>query len=172
MSLLCTPSSTPVFRRTNEATLPGLTARSRTASSSSPSTGWDLADVYVDNDVSAYSGRPRPQYRRLCEDIKAGGIDVVVAWHPDRLHRRPIELEEFINLIEAHHVGVHTITAGYWDLSNPSGKLVARNLGAVARYESEHKSERITRKMAERAQEGKAPAGGARPTGTSEGASP
>jgi site-specific DNA recombinase len=124
-----------------------------------------MADIYVDNDISAYSGKHRPQYERLCDDIKSGTVDAVIAWHPDRLHRRPVELEDFINLLEAHRVEVHTCTAGFWDLSNPSGRFVARSLGAVARYESEHKSERIRRKMVERAQQGKVPGGGTRPYG-------
>ena len=27
-------------------------------------------------------------------------MDAVIAWHPDRLHRRPAELEPFIEIIE------------------------------------------------------------------------
>jgi len=27
--------------------------------------GWEVAGLYADNDVSAYSGRPRPQWQRL-----------------------------------------------------------------------------------------------------------
>src|SRR5207249_3922881 len=33
--------------------------------------GWPIADVYVDNDLSAYNGKNRPSYRRLLDDIKA-----------------------------------------------------------------------------------------------------
>lgn len=44
--------------------------------------------------------------------------------------------------------------AGEIDLSTPSGRAVARTLGAWARYESEHKSERITRKKQQLAQSG------------------
>ncbi|HLE39840.1 MAG TPA: recombinase family protein, partial [Acidimicrobiia bacterium] len=40
--------------------------------------GWQVHDVYADNDVSAWSGRVRPEYRRLCEDIKAGGLGGLV----------------------------------------------------------------------------------------------
>jgi hypothetical protein len=35
------------------------------------------------------------------------------------------------------------LQAGPLDLSTPSGRMVARQLGAVARYESEHRSERV-----------------------------
>ncbi|MDP9613100.1 recombinase family protein [Streptomyces demainii] len=34
--------------------------------------GWDVVDVYPDNDVSAYSGAPRPKWQELLEDINEG----------------------------------------------------------------------------------------------------
>ena len=50
--------------------------------------------VYSDNDLSAYSGKPRPGYRKLLEDLREGRADTVLAWHTDHLHRSPAELEE------------------------------------------------------------------------------
>jgi len=125
----------------------------------------DAIQLYVDNDVSAYSGRRRPEYERLLSDIRAGGVGVVVAWHADRLHRSPVELEAFIATVEAAGVDVETARAGVLDLSTPSGRMVARQLGAVARYESEHKSERQRRKHQELAAAGKSSGGGTRPYG-------
>jgi len=51
--------------------------------------GWPVAELYVDDDVSAYSGKPRPAYRRMLEDIRSGSVDAVVVGHLDRLHRQP-----------------------------------------------------------------------------------
>jgi site-specific DNA recombinase len=127
--------------------------------------GTVVAEVYVDNDVSAYSGKPRPEYRRMCDDIKEGLRDGVIAWHLDRLHRSPKELEDFIVLIEATSTEVHTVTGGDYDLSTPHGRVTARILGAVARHESEDKSRRITRKATELAQSGKRNGGGTRAYG-------
>jgi site-specific DNA recombinase len=127
--------------------------------------GTVVAEVYVDNDVSAYSGKPRPEYRRMCDDIKEGLRDGVIAWHPDRLHRSPKELEDFIVLIEATSAEVHTVSGGDYDLSTPHGRVTARILGAVARHESEDKSRRITRKAIELAQQGKRNGGGTRAYG-------
>jgi site-specific DNA recombinase len=124
--------------------------------------GWEVVRVYTDNDVSAYSGRKRPEYRRLLEDMKAGLIEVVVAWHTDRLHRSPRELEEFIDICDAHKVRVETVQAGELDLKSASGRAVARTLGAWARYESEHKSDRITRANQELAKQGLPHLGGMR----------
>lgn len=127
--------------------------------------GWEVADLYTDNDMSAYSGRRRPEYERLLEDLAAGRVNAVVAWHPDRLHRHLRELEEFIEVIEATGAQVATVTAGSYDLSTPSGRFVARNLGNAARYESEHKAERIRSKHEELAMAGKGKGGGTRPFG-------
>lgn len=121
--------------------------------------GWDVTAVHVDNDLSAFSGRTRPGYQQLLDDIRAGAVDAVVAWHPDRLHRSPVELEEFIAVIEATGVQVRTVTAGAVDLSTASGRMTARVVGAVARHESEQKSERIRRKALQLAEAGKSNGG-------------
>jgi site-specific DNA recombinase len=126
--------------------------------------GWTLAKVYEDNDLSAYSGKARPAYRQLLEDVRGGAIQVVVAWHPDRMHRHPRDLEEFIEVVESAGARVETVKAGQLDFATPSGRMVARLLGATARYESEHKAERQRRKHQELAAAGK-DAGGGRPFG-------
>jgi site-specific DNA recombinase len=79
-------------------------------------------------------------------------FDAVVAWHSARLHRSPIELEEFIAFCEEHQLQVLADQSGAIDLSTPSGRMVAHMLGSAARYGSEHKSERTRRKHRELAQ--------------------
>lgn len=46
---------------------------------------WQIVRVYVDNDVSAYSGKPHPAWKELLANIRAGRIDAIVCWHVDRL---------------------------------------------------------------------------------------
>ncbi|MFI7581708.1 recombinase family protein [Kocuria kalidii] len=121
--------------------------------------GWNVVGEYIENDTSAFSGKPRPQYLAMLARLDRGGIGGVIAWHQDRLHRSPKELERYIDVCEARGVTTHTVQAGEIDLSTPSGRAVARTLGAWARYESEHKSERVRRKMLELAQHGKRPGG-------------
>lgn len=127
--------------------------------------GWELVGLYVDNDTSAYSGKRRPEYERLCDDLRLGTADLVVAWDPDRLHRSPRELEDFIDLLERSGVRVATVNSGPVDLSSASGRMTARVVGAVARHESEHKSERLRRKHLELAENGRVSGGGRRPFG-------
>lgn len=117
--------------------------------------GWTVAAVFVDNDISAYSGKRRPAYEDMLDQMSRGRFHGVIAWHTDRLHRSPLELETYIDVSERGSVTTHTVKAGEIDLSSPSGRAVARTLGAWARYESEHKSERIKRKRLELATAGK-----------------
>jgi site-specific DNA recombinase len=124
--------------------------------------GWVVVEQFVDDDRSAFDGRPRPAYQALLAALEAGQVDAVVAWHPDRLHRAPVELEHFIDLVEAAGAEVATCTAGDIDLATPSGRMTARIVGAVARHESEHKSARIRRKAREQAEAGAPNMGGQR----------
>jgi hypothetical protein len=65
-----------------------------------------------------------------------------------------LELEEFIVAVEKGGVGVQTVTAGQWDLSTATGRFFARQLGGVARYESEHRGERLRAKLEQNATRG------------------
>lgn len=127
--------------------------------------GWNVAEVIVDNDVSAYSGKRRPGYERLLQGLKAGSWGAVVAWHPDRLHRSPKELEGFIDVIDAAKAKVSTVSAGVVDLSTATGRMTARIVGAVARQQSEQAAERIRSKHRELAENGHPAGGGTRPFG-------
>lgn len=127
--------------------------------------GWTVAEVLVDNDVSAYAGRQRPSYELLLELVREHRVEAIVAWHPDRLHRSPTELEGFIDLVESAGARVATVQGGEYDLATASGRMAARIVGAVARHESEQKSERIRRKHRELAERGRPAGGGPRPFG-------
>lgn len=126
--------------------------------------GWRIVAEHTDNDLSAYSGKPRPGYRTLLADLDAGVANAVVVWHTDRLHRSPRELEEYVDVCERQKVVTQTVKAGELDLATPSGRAVARTLGAWARFEVEHKSERTKRAQMQAAEAGRW-LGGARPFG-------
>lgn len=124
----------------------------------------EIFAVYSDNDLSAYSGKPRPGYQRLLDDLRAGRADTVLAWHTDRLHRSPSELEEYIDVCEPRAVQTRTVKAGHLDLTTATGRMIARQLGVQARYEVERMIERQKRKRDEMARDGKY-FGGRRPFG-------
>lgn len=116
--------------------------------------GWTVVDVFTDNDVSAYSGKPRPAYQRMAREIEAGNIRGVVVWDVDRLTRTPRELEDVIDWADEHDLALANV-GGEIDLSTPQGRLTARMKGAVARHDVEQASRRIRRKRQELAENGR-----------------
>lgn len=103
--------------------------------------GWEVVGVYEDNDVSASTGDPRPRYEAMLADLESGRLDAVIVWDLDRLTRRPIEIEHFIDLADRRGVALASV-GGDVDLSTDNGRLFARIKGAVARSEVERKSAR------------------------------
>jgi site-specific DNA recombinase len=133
--------------------------------------GWDVdprpytegGTLYVDNDLSAFSGARRPAYQRMLEDVKAGRIDAIVAWDADRLTRQLRESADIIDLAHDHGTQLATVT-GQYDLATPMGRRFFAQRGLDARYESEHKAQRLQLKHEELARDGK-PHGGQRAFG-------
>lgn len=129
--------------------------------------GYEVAEVYVDNDLSAYSGKRRPAYEQMLADLEAGQIDGVIVYHVDRLTRQTRELEHFIDLADRTKATLGTVT-GDIDLSTSDGRFHARIMGAVAQKSSDDASRRLRRKWKANAEEGKPQGGGTRPYGYTE----
>ncbi len=126
--------------------------------------GWDVVSVHTDNDISAYSGAPRPAWQELLAEVRRGEIDAIAVWHVDRMTRNPRELEDVIDLADRHGIELATVS-GEIDLATPTGRMVARMLGAAARHEAEHKAERQQRQRRQAAEAGRISGGGGRPFG-------
>ncbi|HKI43097.1 MAG TPA: recombinase family protein [Mycobacterium sp.] len=104
--------------------------------------GWKNLAEYADNDCSASNPRKsRPEYQRLLRDMEDGRVTAVIAWDLDRLHRRPIELERFIQVADAKQIALATVS-GDVDLATPQGRMIAGIMANVARHEVEHKAAR------------------------------
>ena len=116
--------------------------------------GWTIEEVYQDNDKSATSGKPRPEWTRLLADLKAGRFDVLVCWHTDRLYRRLRDLVDLVELAEKRSLKIATVKSSDLDLSTPSGRMVASLLGSVAAYEGQQKAARQVAANRQRAQSG------------------
>lgn len=124
-----------------------------------------VAEEYIDNDISAYSGKVRPAYQRMLDDLRDGTRDGVIVYHVDRLTRRPTELEEFVAAVDAAKVRQVRFFVGDMDLGTGDGLMIARMLGAIAAHESATKSRRVKRKMLQNAELGLPHAGYPRPWG-------
>lgn len=126
--------------------------------------GYDVVRVFHDNDISAYSGKARLGYSAMLKRVAAGEVDAVLCWHFDRLYRRMLELEAFIDACRAGEALALSVKAGDMDLSTDAGQLMARMIGSAARYESDVKATRIRRASEQATRAGKW-TGGTRPFG-------
>ena len=125
--------------------------------------GWEVVDVYRDNDISASTGKRRPEYERMLADVQTGRIDAIVARHEDRLTRRPVENEDLIEIADKYGVALSTAESEV-DLATEAGRLHFRIMGSVARFEVERKGSRQRAANDQRASRG-LPYGGRRAFG-------
>ncbi len=126
--------------------------------------GWTIADTYQDSDISAYSGKHRPEYERMLSDMGNGSVDGVLVYNLDRLTRRPIEFEQFNDIATKANIPLRCVT-GDMDLGTDDGLLMGRIQAAFAAKESGAKSRRQKRKNDERAAAGLPHGGYRRPYG-------
>lgn len=125
--------------------------------------GWTVVREYIDNDVSASSKKPRPQFVDMMKHVDDGAIDVIVSKHMDRLLRQPIELEDVLQRCEKIGAWIVTSADGI-DTSTDGGRTVARIMVSIAKGEMERKGARHKAANKQAAEAGKW-SGGRRPFG-------
>jgi site-specific DNA recombinase len=104
--------------------------------------GWTVARVYSDRDLSAYSTKVvRPEFEEMLRALKAGEIDGVVARAVDRLCRNRRDWWRLLELVEQGRE--LALVNEPFDTSTPMGRLVADLMASIARLESETISARV-----------------------------
>lgn len=111
--------------------------------------GWDVVAILIENDMSAYSGKPRPKYEQLLQMLRGGEADAVLALAPTRLYRRIGDALGFLDLVAEFDIAVQTAKAGRYDLTTADGRRDARRAAVDNQYESELISERVRDAKAE-----------------------
>jgi DNA invertase Pin-like site-specific DNA recombinase len=121
--------------------------------------GWTVAREYIDNDRSAYSRKPRPEFEALMADVQLGTLDRIIVWRTDRFYRRVADLERIVPMVERAGVSVEAVMSGQVNLATADGRMMARIMGSVAEHESDVKGERVRARVQQRLhQEGRQPA--------------
>lgn len=110
---------------------------------------YEVVKTYTDDGISAYSGKARPGWLKLREDMKAGMFDVILAVAEDRLSRGSEEKMGFQSECIRAHVTWHTIAGGKLNPATAQGGMLATITGAVAQHESAMKIERIRQRRDE-----------------------
>jgi site-specific DNA recombinase len=127
------------------------------------SRGWTVAAEFVDNDVSALSRKPRPQFLAMMARVDTGEFDVIVSRHMDRLLRRLAELENVLERCQASSTTIVT-AADSIDTGTDGGRTVARIMASIAQGEVERKAARHRSAAVQAAKQGRW-VGGGRPFG-------
>lgn len=124
----------------------------------------DVVKILIDNDLSAYSRKPRPAFEELISMAEQGTIEGCVVRHVDRLYRRASDLEKVIDALDGADMTVYAVQSGHIDLSTADGRTYARAAAVFAAGEVEKQAERKADKFRQLAEEGKWK-GGRRPRG-------
>jgi site-specific DNA recombinase len=115
--------------------------------------GWQVADTFIDNDVSASKtrGKDTAWGRMLAASDE---LDVVIGVDLDRVVRSTRDLNTLID----HGLALVTLD-GEIDLTTADGEFRASMLASIARFEVRRKGERQTRANSQRAAKGGVPKG-------------
>jgi site-specific DNA recombinase len=121
--------------------------------------GFTVVEVFRDNDLSASTGKARPQYKEMLRRVVAGEIRWIVALRSDRLYRYMPDLVDFVRTVQAANADVALVMASDLRLDTADGRTQAYILGAIAAGETEKSGERIRSKEKENAIAGRAHGG-------------
>lgn len=108
--------------------------------------GWiPVADDYDD---PAWSGGSldRPAMQRLLADIRAGRIDVVVAYKLDRLSRSLLDFAELMRVFDEYKVTFVSVTQ-HFSTTDAMGRLLLNIMLTFAQFEREVAADRVRDKM-------------------------
>ncbi|MEH0587393.1 recombinase family protein [Streptomyces sp. B21-106] len=127
--------------------------------------GDEVVAVFTDDDRSAYSGKPRPDYLKMLAFLAAGHAEGAYALAPTRFYRRLEDGLEFFRLIVSRRLEVETVKAGRYNLSTADGRRDALRAAVDAQHEAEQISERVRDAKADSLARGEY-RGGPRPSAT------
>ncbi len=119
--------------------------------------GATVVEVFKDYGQSAFdrdNPDDRPQYAALCDAMRRKELDIVLAWHTDRLWRDNLEQAMFVRDAQRSGLKLVVTKTARIDPQNPDDEFLLSILTAVAKKESADKRRRITSKMAANAAAG------------------
>lgn len=130
-----------------EGTQVGVKRQEKDARKLARDRGWEVAEIFSDDDVSAGGKRKRPGWERLLATIEDGQVDALVAYSSSRLYRRPADLQRLIALTAERGLDIATVASGNIDLDTADGRMLAGILAEVDQRELDVLTERVTRAM-------------------------
>lgn len=119
----------------------------------SQSPGWGkIVDWYTDKD---YSGKDmnRPEFKRLCRDIKDGKVNAVIVTELSRLSQSVKDFVQFWDFLKRHKATFYSLKESF-DTSTPMGELMVVQAISFAQFERETIVSRIKEGAKARAERG------------------
>lgn len=121
------------------------------------SQGWEIIEHYTDGGYSA-KDLNRPAMQRLIADAKEQKFDVVVFYKLDRLVRSVSDLDNLLKLFDSHNIAIRSVTEAF-DTTTAMGRFLITLVAAMAQWERETISERVSINMIQKAKLGEWPGG-------------
>lgn len=119
---------------------------------------WDIHDFYVDEGESA-KDLERPDLQRLLKDVEeVPGNKVVLVFKLDRLTRSVQDLYKLLKVFDESNTAFRSATEVF-DTTTATGRLFITIVTAMAQWERENLSERVSVNMEQMVMDGKWPGG-------------
>ncbi|MGN6285541.1 MAG: recombinase family protein [Afipia sp.] len=109
--------------------------------------GWTQLRTRYDDGGFSGGSTDRPALQQLLNDVRAGGIDIIVVYKVDRLTRSLADFAKLVELFDAHGVSFVSVTQQF-NTTTSMGRLTLNVLLSFAQFEREVTSERIRDKIA------------------------
>jgi site-specific DNA recombinase len=107
--------------------------------------------------VSAFKPFARPVFKQMIDLIQQGKIQGIVAWHPDRLSRNPLDAAQIIYLLDIGKLKDLKFCSYHFD-NSPEGKMMLQMTMSQSKYSSDKLSADVKRGMNAKATSGQRPA--------------
>ncbi|WP_052738057.1 recombinase family protein [Bacillus sp. SA1-12] len=129
-----------------------ISAQKRQLAAYCESQGWEIANYYIEEGVSAKNTN-RPELQRMLTHIREGLIDVVVVYKLDRLTRSVLDLYNLLQTFEKYNCKFKSSTEVY-DTTSAVGRMFITLVASFAQFERERLGERVRMGMEQKAKEG------------------